>query len=84
MILTKYMSCNDIIPSVKYKAKQEAKLRVDYRKECFLCGKSLRGKHIKEHIMSVHFKIRRFHCPSCEYGAYKKNDLTRHQIRHRH
>ena len=55
---------------------RETTEKVDKRKECPECGKRL--TNVPEHLKSVHWKVKPFSCPCCDYTSSFNRDLVKH------
>ena len=50
--------------------------------ECNICGKKICERFMKEHIKTIHEKIKDQKCPHCEMAFKQKKTLTAHLVRH--
>lgn len=56
--------------------------KVYKRANCGLCGNSYYKDQLQRHIDKVHYKIKRFFCDICGFGAFLKCNLSTHMIKH--
>jgi hypothetical protein len=56
--------------------------KVYKRANCGICGNSYYKDQLQRHIDKVHYKVKRFFCDLCDFGAFLKCNLSTHMIKH--
>lgn len=52
------------------------------RAPCGLCGNSYYKDQLQRHIDKVHYKVKRYFCDICGFGAFLKCNLSTHMSKH--
>lgn len=52
------------------------------RAQCGLCGNFYYKDQLQRHIDKVHYKVKRFFCDVCGFGAFLKCNLATHMAKH--
>lgn len=52
------------------------------RAQCGLCGNFYYKDQLQRHIDKVHYKVKRFFCDICGFGAFLKCNLSTHMAKH--
>ena len=52
------------------------------KQQCMECDKIISKKHFKQHVKSVHLKIKDYFCEQCQSTFSEKKQLNQHSASH--